>query len=112
MNRATCCTDGSSGAKLDAVHLPFLGFSRTDFAVNPHPLFVAWGGPWWGSLLPLAIFVAARCSAAKRHVYLLAWFAGFCLIANGGVSAWRSDSQRRRPTMAASFSRTAAHAGN
>jgi hypothetical protein len=72
-----------SGAKLDAVHLPLLGFSRTDFAVNPHPLFVAWGGAWWGSVLPLAILVAARCFAAKRHVYLLAWFAGFCLVANG-----------------------------
>ena len=72
-----------SGAKLDAVHLPLLGFSRTDFAVNPHPLFVAWGGPLWGSVLPLAICIATRCFAAKRHLYLLAWFAGFCLIANG-----------------------------
>ena len=72
-----------SGAKLDAVHLPLFGFSRTDFAVNPHPLFVAWGGACWGSVLPLAIFIAVRCFAGKRHVYLLTWFAGFCLIANG-----------------------------
>jgi hypothetical protein len=72
-----------SGATLDAVHLPLLGFSRTDFVANPHPLFVAWGGALWGSVLPLALLMAARCVAAKRQVYLLAWFAGFCLVANG-----------------------------
>jgi hypothetical protein len=72
-----------SGAQLAAVHLPLVGFSRTDFAANPHPLFVAWGGAIWGSALPLTILAIARCFAAKRHVYLLAWFAGFCLIANG-----------------------------
>jgi hypothetical protein len=71
------------GAQLDRVHLPLLGFSQTDFAVNPHPLFVAWGGALWGSVLPLAILAAARCFVAKRRVYLLAWFAGFCLVANG-----------------------------
>ena len=73
-----------SSATLDAVHLPLFGFSRTDFAANPHPLFVAWGGPCWGSVLPLVVFLVARCFAAKRHLYLLAWFAGFCLLANGG----------------------------
>jgi hypothetical protein len=112
-----------SGAKLDAVHLPLLDISQTDFAVNPHPLFVAWGGACWGSVLPLAVLIAARWFARKRggatlchcfaeavpeepaapgtasakqwHTsgclsrlvrradYLLAWFAGFCLIANG-----------------------------
>ena len=73
-----------SGARLDAVHLPLIGFSRTDFSDNPHPLFVAWGGALWGSGFPLAIFLAVRCFAAKRRLYLLAWFAGFCLVANGG----------------------------
>ena len=72
-----------SGAKLDAVHLPLFGFSRTDFAVNPHPLFVAWGGACGAAFCRWRFFIAARCFAAKRHVYLLAWFAGFCLIANG-----------------------------
>ena len=58
---------------------PPFGFSRTDFAVNPHPLFVAWGGAFWGCILPLAILAVARCFAAKTRIYLLAWFAGFCL---------------------------------
>ena len=56
-----------SGAQLAAVHLPLFGFSRTDFAVNPHPLFVAWGGALWGCVLPLAILAVARCFAAKQH---------------------------------------------
>jgi hypothetical protein len=72
-----------TGAQLDAVDLPPFGFSRTDFAVNPHPLLVAWGGPLWGCALPLAMLAVARCFAAKPRVYLLAWFAGYCLVANG-----------------------------
>jgi hypothetical protein len=72
-----------SGAQLAGVHLPIFSLSRTDFAANPHPLFVAWGGPLWGCALPLAILAATRCFAAKHHVYLLTCFAGFCVIANG-----------------------------
>jgi hypothetical protein len=72
-----------SGARLAAIHLPLLGFSRTGFTVNPHPLFVVWGGPLWGCLLPAALWVAVR-RLAKPYAYLAAWFAGFCLIANGG----------------------------
>jgi hypothetical protein len=72
-----------SGAAGPAVHLPLVGFSRTDFAANPHPLFVAWGGPVWGCLLPLALWGGVRLFA-KPYAYLARWFAGFCLIANGG----------------------------
>jgi hypothetical protein len=72
-----------TGAQHAVVHLPLLGISRTDFAVNPHPLLVAWGGALWGCALPAAVLAAARCFAARQHVYLLVWFAGFCLIANG-----------------------------
>ena len=71
-----------SGARLDAVHLPLVGFSRTDFLENPHPLFVAWGGAVWGCLLPLAFWIVVR-RFAKPYAYLAAWFAGFCLVANG-----------------------------
>ena len=45
-----------SGATLEGIHLPLLGFSRTEFAANPHPLFVAWGGPVWGCIFPLGIW--------------------------------------------------------
>jgi hypothetical protein len=78
-----------SGARLAGLHLPVWGFSRTDFAANPHPLFVAWGGPLWGCLFPLAVAGVLRMAfASGRHTvcacYLAAWFAGFCLAANGG----------------------------
>jgi hypothetical protein len=72
------------GAHGPTVHLPLLGISRTDFALNPHPLAVAWGGPLFGCILPAATFAAARCFTTKQNIFLLAWLAGFCLIANGG----------------------------
>lgn len=75
-----------SGARIALVDLPVWGISRTDFAVNPHPLFVAWGGGMWGCLLPLVLWTAV-CMAMPRYAYLAAWFAGFCLIANGGYLA-------------------------
>lgn len=71
-----------SGAQLDCVDLPLWGFSRTDFAVNPHPAFVAWGGGIWGSLLPLVLLAGVRV-ATPRYTNLARWFGGFCLIANG-----------------------------
>ncbi len=72
-----------AGAQLDRVDFPLWRFSRTDFAFNPHPLFVAWGGGLWGCLIPLAIWWAAKF-LTPRYAYLAAWLAGFCLIANGG----------------------------
>lgn len=75
-----------SGAQLVQVVLPPCGFSRTDFAANPHPLFVAWGGAIWGCLLALTILAAVRIASA-RYSYLVRWFAGFCLIANGAYLA-------------------------
>jgi hypothetical protein len=60
-----------------------LEISRTDVAPNPHPQFVAWGGPVWGSLLPCAWWwVASRVGWSRA--WLIRFFAGFCLIANGG----------------------------
>ena len=52
--------------------------SRTDVAPNPHPLLVCWAGPILGSVLPLfAHQLLGRRSAG------LAFFAAFCLVANG-----------------------------
>lgn len=71
-----------SGGRVAAVHFGPLEFSRTELAYDPHPQFVAWGGPIWGSLIPLA-----ACGLASivrlRFRGLLCFFAGFCLIANG-----------------------------
>jgi hypothetical protein len=59
-----------------------LSFSRTDVAPNPHALVVVWGGPLLGVLLPLALWSAWRAARAPA-AYLLRFFAGVCLIANG-----------------------------
>jgi len=56
-------------------------FSRTDLGENPHPLVVAWAGPVFGAVVPLAAWGLARLFA--RRVVLLQMFAGWCLIANG-----------------------------
>lgn len=71
-----------TGAVVAQVALDPFSISRTDLAENPRPLFVAWAGPIAGVLIPLGVWIAAagcRASAA----YLLRFFAGFCLLANG-----------------------------
>ncbi len=71
-----------SGGTVTQVVLGPLVISRTDVHPNPHPLFEIWGGPIGGCLIPLMIW----CIARWRNVswaYLPAFFAGFCLIANG-----------------------------
>jgi hypothetical protein len=57
-------------------------FSRTDLAHNPHPLVVAWAGPVGGVLLPLAALGLAYLCRIPG-IYLLRFFTGVCLIANG-----------------------------
>ncbi len=71
-----------SGGSVARVVLHPLEISRTEFAANPWPLFVAWGGLLWGSALPAALLVLTP--HVKPHVGQLAsFFAGFCLVANG-----------------------------
>jgi hypothetical protein len=72
----------TSGATVCAVRVPLAGFSITEFSTNPHPHFVAWGGPIWGCVLPLlawSTFVLLRLPVRQS----VQFFAGFCLIANG-----------------------------
>ena len=57
-----------------------LKLSRTDVSPNPSPLVVAWAGPIGGAVLPLML-AAVLWRTRARHV--AAFFAGFCLIANG-----------------------------
>src|SRR5437870_4599390 len=71
-----------TGGQVARVVLHPLTISRTDLDDNPRPLLVVWAGPLCGVLLPLAawgIVALGRCLGG----YLLRFFAGFCLIANG-----------------------------
>ncbi|MGE3316824.1 MAG: hypothetical protein AB7O26_17035 [Planctomycetaceae bacterium] len=71
-----------SGGTVVRVVLHPLEISRTDVHPNPHPQFVAWGGPVWGCLIPLAggllLFALGLNSAHFGR-----FFAGFCFLANG-----------------------------
>jgi hypothetical protein len=75
-----------TGDRVGRVVLHPLTISRTDLVDNPRPLLVVWAGPVLGCLLPLATWGLA---AALRWAgaYLLRFFAGFCLIANGAYIA-------------------------
>jgi len=75
-----------TGGTVEHVVLHPLAISRTDVHPNPRPLVVVWGGPIWGCLIPLAALAIVRL-AAKSYTYLAAFFAGFCLIANGAYLA-------------------------
>ncbi len=79
----------TGGTVAKVVALP-LTISRTELSDNPHPLFVAWAGPVGGVLLPLATLAVAHF-CRMPGTYLLRFFTGFCLIANGayiGVGAF------------------------
>jgi len=81
-----------SGGRVVGVVLHPLAISRTDVAPNPRPRLVAWGGPLFGTIAPLCMLAGARL-AARRYRYLLAFFAGFCCVANGlylAVGSWAS----------------------
>jgi hypothetical protein len=71
-----------SGGTVSKVVLHPLTISRTDLSDNPHPLLVTWAGPALGVLIPLAAFGIAA-AVKMPGAYLLRFFAGFCLIANG-----------------------------
>jgi hypothetical protein len=80
----------ATGGTVAKVVLHPLTISRTDPGLDPRPLPVVWAGPFVGALLPLAaagIFRLLRVPGG----FLLRFFAGFCLIANGcyiGVGAY------------------------
>jgi len=75
-------TSWLTGGSVALMILHPLKISWTSFASNPHPQLVAWGGPFWGALLPVATLGIARLLHLPG-VYLFKFFAGFCLIANG-----------------------------
>jgi hypothetical protein len=75
-----------TGGEVARVVLNPLTLSRTDLARDPHPLAVVWCGPAIGVMLPLMAWgIAAWLRLAGAFV--LRFFAGFCLIANGAYIA-------------------------
>jgi hypothetical protein len=78
-----------SGGRVAEVVLHPAAISHTRLVKNPHPQFVAWMGPVVGVAVPLAALLAAR-AAACRGGYVVQFFAGFCLIANGAYLAFGS----------------------
>lgn len=71
-----------SGGRVVRVVLHPLTISRTDLAENPYPLAVAWAGPWFGAVAPLLLWGLAAV-VRLPGTFVLRFFAGFCLIANG-----------------------------
>src|SRR5262245_9156715 len=73
-------------AEVKRVVLHPLTISRTDVGHNPQPLVVVWAGPMVGVVLPVLVWLLA---AAMRMpgAFVLRFFAGFCLVANGAYIA-------------------------
>jgi hypothetical protein len=71
-----------SGGRVSAVHFGPFEFSRTELSLDPHPQFVAWGGPIWGGLIPLLMY-GASVAMRPRARRFLGFFAGLCLVVNG-----------------------------
>lgn len=59
-----------------------LTISRTDLSENPIPLIVVWSGPVIGVAIPLVMWTGAA-AARTTWAFVLRFFAGFCLLANG-----------------------------
>jgi hypothetical protein len=76
-----------SGGHVVRVTIDSAGFTRTDVDPNPHPLFVAWGGPVWGAVLPLLCWALACVAGAPRWRSATGFLAGLCLVANGSYLA-------------------------
>jgi len=71
-----------SGAVVTNVALHPLRLSRTDVAESHSPLFVVWSGPVFGVAMPLLLWAVAAMFKL-RGAFVVRFFAGFCLIANG-----------------------------
>lgn len=71
-----------TGGIVERVVLDPFTISRTDVEPNPRPLVVVWTGPLLGAITPVALWsIAAACQWPAAFV--LRFFAGFCLVANG-----------------------------
>jgi len=75
-----------TGGRVARVVLHPLTISRTDVAENPDPLTVVWAGPVVGVLAPLLVWSVAE-TLRLPGAFVLRFFAGFCLVANGAYIA-------------------------
>jgi hypothetical protein len=71
-----------TGGRVARVVLYPLTISRTDLSENPNPLAVVWAGPVVGVAVPL-LFWAVAIATRLPGAFVLRFFAGFCLLANG-----------------------------
>lgn len=67
---------------VERVVLHPLAISRTDVSGSRQPLVVIWAGPIVGCLVPCMLWIIAA-DAGWSGAFLLRFFAGFCLLANG-----------------------------
>jgi hypothetical protein len=68
--------------RVERVVLNPLTISRTDVSHNPSPLIVVWAGPIFGAAVPLLLWLVAS-KARRPDAFVVRFFAGFCLVANG-----------------------------
>lgn len=68
--------------KVRQVILHPLTISQTVTDETAHSGFVTWMGPLFGMLFPLALWGVSILAGVSRR-FLLRFFAGFCLVANG-----------------------------
>jgi uncharacterized membrane protein YidH (DUF202 family) len=81
-----------TGGKIAEVRLHLATISYTRVSENPNPLLVAWMGPLVGVSLPLLALGMLRWARLPGW-YLLQFFAGFCLVANGAYLGFGSFGQ-------------------
>ena len=81
LGHVVCCL--ATGGAIAKVVLSPLAFSRTDSSGSAWPLLVVWAGPVVGVVLPLVLLAVSKVALPKWS-YLFQFFAGTCLIANGG----------------------------
>ncbi len=81
-----------TGGQVERVVLHPLSISRTDIEPNPNPLLVVWAGPVVGVLAPLLLW-GVIAALGLGFAFVIRFFAGFCLIANGAYIGAGSFTQ-------------------
>jgi hypothetical protein len=96
----------ATGGRVTHVELQPWTISRTDVEPNPCPLMERWSGPIVGCVVPMLAWLVVR-SLRLSWAYLVRFFTGFCLIANGayigGGAVWQvgdaADILRIEPSL-------------